>query len=292
MNELGTRVAVAAVAIPTVLAIVWFGGWVLAVPLAVFAVLGTVECHRLAAEKGIEGLIWVSGPAAAALVLLAAWQPAFADFAPWALGLLALLVPATFAGAMWVRGVDGRPFAAVAITLASTLYVGLALSMAQLLRSLPESLGWGDTAPEAAGLAALALPLAATWVGDASAYFAGSAWGKARMAPTISPNKSWVGFWAALAGGGVAGAVWALVVRDFLPVDALGGILAMAAAGVLLGLTAVAGDLVESMLKREAGVKDSGTFFPGHGGILDRTDSLLFTIPLAYGVLVALGALA
>lgn len=292
MNELGTRVAVAALAIPAVLAVVWFGGWVLAVPLALFAALGTGECHRFASRKGVEGLFWVSAPASAGLVLLAACRPAFVDFAPWALGGIAVVVPATFAVALKARGVEGRPFASISVSLTSVLYVGLALATAQLLRSLPEVAGWAGERPQAAGLAALALPLAATWVGDASAYFAGSAWGKSRMAPTISPNKSWVGFWAALAGGGVAATVWALVVRDLLPVEELGGLPVMAGVGILLGLAAVVGDLVESMLKREAGVKDSGTFFPGHGGVLDRIDSLLFTIPLAYAALLALGALA
>lgn len=291
MNELGTRVAVAAVAIPVVLAVVWFGGWVLAVPLALFAALGAAECHRLALEKGVDGLFWVSASAAAGLVLLAACQPTFLGFAPLALAGLGVLTPATFAAVMGARGIEGRPFAAVGVTLSSALYVGLALAMAQLLRSLPDVAGWGGSMPQAAGLAALALPLAVTWIGDASAYFAGSAWGKAKLAPTISPNKSWVGFWAALVGGGVAASVWAIAVRDLLPIEHLGGVPVMAGVGVLLGLAAVLGDLVESMLKREAGVKDSGTFFPGHGGVLDRIDSLLFTIPLAYGALIVLEAL-
>jgi phosphatidate cytidylyltransferase len=293
MSELGKRVAVAAVGIPTVLAFVWVGGWVLVAPLVVFAVLGVSECHRLSAQKKeVEGVLWISGPAAAALVILAGWQPSFATFAPWALGLVAFLVPLSFTGVMWVRGVDRRPFASVGVTLASTFYVGFALAFAQLLRALPEHAGWSGSVPEAAGLAALTLPLATTWAGDASAFFAGSAWGKAKMAPKISPNKSWVGFWAALAGGGVAATAWAWLVRDLLPIDELGGLPVMAGAGVLLGAAAVLGDLVESMLKREAGVKDSGTFFPGHGGVLDRVDSLLFTIPLAYGLLAALGSVS
>lgn len=292
MSELSKRVAVAAVAIPAVLALVWFGGWLLVVPLMVFAVLGVIECHRLSSQKDVEGMLWISGPAAAGLVMLAGWQPSFAVFAPWALGGVALLVLTSFGTALWARGVDRKPFAAVAITVTSALYVGLALASAQLLRALPEDSGWAGSTPEAAGLAALALPLATTWVGDASAFFAGSAWGKAKMAPSISPNKSWVGFWAALSGAGIAATVWAWLVRGLLPIDEMGGLAVMAGAGVLLGAAAVLGDLVESLLKREAGVKDSGTFFPGHGGVLDRVDSLLFTIPLAYGLLVALGAVS
>jgi phosphatidate cytidylyltransferase len=134
----------------------------------------------------------------------------------------------------------------------------------------------------------LALPLAATWTGDSAAYFAGSAWGKRKLAPTISPNKSWVGFWAALFGAGAAAVAWLLVAGPKLPGLTLGPG-AAAVVGVLLGLGAVVGDLAESLFKREAGVKDSGTFFPGHGGVLDRLDALFVTLPLAYGALVALG---
>ena len=139
-----------------------------------------------------------------------------------------------------------------------------------------------------ASLFIVALPLAATWIGDASAYFAGTAWGKgrARLAPTISPNKSWVGFWANLAGGAVAAVAWLFLVQDRLPGLADAGILAFAVVGAVLGFVAVIGDLLESVFKREAGVKDSGTLFPGHGGVLDRIDSLVFTIPTSYALLI------
>ena len=122
----------------------------------------------------------------------------------------------------------------------------------------------------------VALPLVATWLGDASAYFVGTEWGRcrSRLAPEISPNKSWVGFWANLAGGSVAGVVWFFVSSERLPGLADAGFLLFAFIGGLLGFAAVLGDLLESVFKREAGVKDSGVLFPGHGGALDRIDSL------------------
>ena len=157
------------------------------------------------------------------------------------------------------------------------------------VHALPEAGAWGPiTGDPWLGLKVVALPLASTWIGDSVAYFAGTAWGKAKIAPSISPNKSWVGSWAGLAGAGGAAVVWYLLVRDGLPglpIDNLG---VAALAGVLLGVGAQVGDLAESLLKREAGVKDSGTIFPGHGGVLDRLDALFFTLPLTWMLLTAL----
>ncbi len=293
MSELGKRVAVAAVGIPAVLAIGWVGGWLLGLLLGSFAAWAAHECFRFAHRKELEPIAWIGVPAAPAFVLLAVWRPTFRDFAPWALGLVVLITLAALLAAMIQRGPARHPFAAAAITVCAPLYVGLSLAFAPLLHALGAAV-WGveGMSAEMAGLVYLALPLAATWIGDAAAFFAGSAWGRnrAKLAPTISPNKSWVGFWAGLAGGGLAGALWFAAATTL--VGAAGGGAGYATAtlsGVFLGLAAVLGDLVESLLKREAGVKDSGTFFPGHGGVMDRIDSLIFTIPTAFALLVLIG---
>jgi phosphatidate cytidylyltransferase len=193
--------------------------------------------------------------------------------------------------AIFVRGPNMRPLAVVAVTLLGAVYVGLPVAAVPLLHALPARSGW--VAPGGspwAGLAVLALPLAATWVGDACAYFAGSAWGDRKLAPSISPNKSWVGFWAGLAGAAAAAALWHVAARPVLMGFPL-GLVGTVALGAALGLGAIVGDLVESLLKREANVKDSGTFFPGHGGALDRLDALLVTLPLAYMTLALAEAL-
>ena len=180
--------------------------------------------------------------------------------------------------------------ASVAATLFGTLYVGLPFCVVPLLHTLPGQRAWGDPGDAWTGLMVIALPLAATWVGDASAYFAGSAWGRgrSRLAPTISPNKSWVGFWAEAVGAGAVGGLWYVIVGGSLPGLAV-GLPGSVGIGVALGLGAVVGDLTESLFKRDAGVKDSGTLFPGHGGVLDRLDALIFTMPLAYVALALLG---
>ncbi|MDH3272052.1 MAG: phosphatidate cytidylyltransferase [Gemmatimonadota bacterium] len=292
MKDLGTRVGVAAIGIPAVLGLAYLGGWYLALPLTAFAAWGTHEVARLSAKKDVHALEFISAPAAAALVLAAAWSPTFRTFAPIGLGVIGAATVAALATALSARGPAKNPLGASAVTGFSVVYLGLPLGCAMLLRALPESPAW-SVPPErssASGLALLALPLAATWIGDAAAYFAGSTWGRAKMAPSISPNKSWVGFWANVAGGGVAAVLWALAVAALLPDLPMMPMPLVGVLGAGLGATAVVGDLVESLLKREAGVKDSGTFFPGHGGVLDRIDSLLFTIPAAYVALAVLGA--
>lgn len=119
----------------------------------------------------------------------------------------------------------------------------------------------------------LLLMLAIVWLGDTAAYYVGSAVGKHKMAPRVSPNKSWEGAAASLAAAMLVALVWSLWRQGAVDPWLLG----------LAALTSVAaqiGDLVESMLKRGAGVKDSGTLLPGHGGVLDRIDALLFAAPV------------
>nr|ART35627.1 A95 [uncultured bacterium] len=137
-------------------------------------------------------------------------------------------------------------------------------------------------------LAALALPanrllmvLALVWIADTAAYFAGRAFGKHKLAPTISPGKTWEG----VAGAAAATLIYAIIcampgapfgerIRDMVWIPYLGG-------AVLLCAISIVGDLFESALKRRAGAKDSGNLLPGHGGILDRIDSVTASLPLA-----------
>lgn len=290
MKELGKRLAVAAVGIPTVLVLVYLGGWFLAVPLAAFAAWGTHEVARMARERGVRPMEWISVPMSGALVLVATLHATFTEFAPTAVALLGVATVASLVVGIAWRGPQGRALASIGVTVFSAVYVGMALAFVPLLRATPVEWAWGLSAGEAAvaGLVVVALPLAITWIGDAAAYFAGSTWGRAKLAPSISPNKSWVGFWANVAGGGIAAVAWVVVFRRLVPGVDPGPVVVFAGVGAAIGCAAVFGDLAESLIKREAGVKDSGTFFPGHGGVLDRIDSLLFTIPSAYAALALL----
>jgi phosphatidate cytidylyltransferase len=302
MSELAKRWAVAGVGIPVVLVLLYVGGWPLAVPVAALAALGAREVFGFAAMGGVAPLGVLGAGTAATVVLVAAWRPTFTGFAPPALGLLAGSTAVALVAAMKARGPAGRPLEAVAVTLFGATYAGLALACVPLLHALPAT--WAATPPAGPpsagawdGLLMVALPLAATWLGDALALFAGTAWGRGGLAPSISPNKSWVGVWAGLAGAGLAAVVWYFIteaVVSGLPMARLPvpGALVALFVGVLLGIAAILGDLAESLLKRQAGVKDSGAFFPGHGGVLDRLDALVLTLPTAYVALLVVGMLA
>lgn len=291
MKDLLPRVAVAGVGVPAVLFLLYQGGWTLAIPLAGAAALGAGEISRFAECRGVRPLSWVGMPAAAALVLAAAARPDYAAFAPWALGIAAAILLASLTLALGVRGPGGHPLGAVAVTLFGALYAALPVSVVVLLHALPERLGWGPLEGSRwTGLLVVALPLACTWVGDAAAYFAGTAWGRTKLFPSVSPGKSWVGAWAGVAGAAGAAALWYAVISHHLPGLPIRTVAASAAVGAALGVGAIVGDLAESLLKREAGMKDSGRIFPGHGGVLDRLDALVFTVPMAYAILWILEA--
>lgn len=161
----------------------------------------------------------------------------------------------------------------VSVSLFGAVYTGLIMSTALLLRqSLPEP--WG---------AVLVLGLfVSVWGSDAFAYLVGSAIGKHKLAPHISPNKSWEGFIAGLI---FAMAIWYLL--SYIPGVSL-TLLQALVFGLINGLAGVLGDLVESRIKRNSGFKDSGTIMPGHGGLLDRCDSQ-FLVTLSGAILLVLG---
>ena len=155
------------------------------------------------------------------------------------------------------------------------LYLGATLSFAYGLRY------HRFTVDAIGGTALVMLPLLLTWASDTGAYFTGRAIGGRKLAPTVSPGKT--------VAGAAGGLVFTMIVawllgRHVLPDMARLGMTVQGALlfGALISVAAQVGDLAESMLKREAGVKDSSRIIPGHGGVLDRVDSLLFTLPLGY----------
>lgn len=273
-GELGRRVAVAAVGIPIVLGAIWLGGWAFGALLAGAAVIATAELYGLAAAQGVRAFTAPGMAASGAMVLLATALPTPAAAGAALFAVLIAVALGSLAASVWRRWPAGEPLSSVAITLMGPVYVGGTLAFAIFLRSLP-ALGF------------VLLPLLTTWAGDSAAYFAGRAWGKAKLFPHASPGKTVVGGVACLIGSAVAGAVIAAVALDDVPAASV-SVSMGAFIGLVLGLTAPIGDVAESVLKREAGVKDSGRLLPGHGGFLDRIDSLLFAFPVAYGLLVLL----
>jgi phosphatidate cytidylyltransferase len=290
LGELAKRLAVAAFGVPLALGLVFLGGWPLAGAAAIIAALAAWELFRLGAAGGGRPFVWLGVGGAATLPLLAGLAPSYAAFAPHALAAVLLVLLAAAIGAVWLRWPDGRPLSSIGLTLAGVVYAGGGLSFALLLRHLPESgmelasiLLWR-------GELLLIFPLVITWATDTAAYLFGVSFGRRKLFPRVSPGKTVLGALAGLTSATVVGAImgwWPLV---FHP-DLLLSVLIGGGMGLVLGVAAQLGDLVESVLKREAGVKDSGALFPGHGGILDRFDALLFTLPLAYALIRVVEAL-
>ena len=293
-GELAKRIAFAVVAAPLAVWIVWLGGLPLALLLAVVSALGAWELFRMARAGGADPLDALGIPLAAALPLYAHfhelgtferlrtaghWSPNMP-----ALGAVAILAVLTVA--IWTRGVAGRPLASVAITAFGVLYTGGMLSFGYLLRYHDYVVG------PASGTAMVGLPMVLTWASDIGAYFVGRTLGRRKLIPSVSPGKTVAGAVGALAVTAIASWAyvrWVLHTHAMLGLVAVGSALAGAVVfGLLVSVAAQVGDLAESLLKREANVKDSSRLLPGHGGILDRFDSLLFVLPLSYLLLGAL----
>jgi phosphatidate cytidylyltransferase len=291
-GELAKRVAVAAVGIPFILGFIYLGGWYLGALLALIAALGTLEFYRLARKNGIEPFD-LGGAFAAALIVLGsvAWSAPEAAGRLWSFSIALLIGFGTLA--IWLRGVDRKPLAAAGTTVAGALFVGGTLAFAVWLRTYPDRstallLPALDLSTAWRGTVLVAFPLVITWVNDSLAYFVGRAIGKHKLIPKVSPGKTVEGAIAGVVGGvAVSVAVGMALIQPAFSLQA--SPLLWALAGALIAAVAQIGDLFESLLKREAGVKDSGTLLPGHGGVLDRFDALFFAIPVSYWVLRWLG---
>lgn len=280
--ELRARLLVAACGIPLALAAMYFGGWALAVMLSGVAALAAREFYNLSSDPGARPFGWLGIPASLLLVVLAAVETDFRRWSDHAFALLLVLGLASFAAAVFDKRVQ-RALLSSAATVSGALYTGGTLSFGIFIRSLPEVRGTSPAQPSE-GFILLLLPVLVTWASDTCAYFAGKTLGRRRLAPHVSPGKTVEGSVAGLIGAVVMGFALGFLLDDypnFPIVPATGALI-----GLLLGVAGQLGDLAESRLKREAGVKDSGSILPGHGGMLDRFDALFFTIPLAYGLIV------
>jgi len=261
-TNLTQRVAVGAVFGPFIFGVFWVGGLALLVVLSVLVGGGVWEFYRMQQEKGLQPWV-IPGVAASLLWCLSVY---FYGVAELVIPLAALLILIVVSGS----GFGGRFLADLESTLMGVLYVGVLASFAYQVRASSFD---GLTANETASFAILIL--VSIWVSDTAGYFVGRAFGKRHPFPDISPGKTGAGFV-----GGILGSVGLVVIAatqvDFL---SLGNGIGL---GLIVGLGAPFGDLVESMIKRDAGVKDASAVIPGHGGILDRFDSFLFVFPLVY----------
>lgn len=256
MNILLTqRIISALIGIPLVVIAVWYGDIPLILLIGLVVVLGLREMNEMLAKLGLKPSLWL---AVAGGLILTAGSYLYKDGYPGPTITIILFMHLIATVALYPR----YSLLDSAGTLMGTMYVGL-LNYFFLLRMLPDGWIW------------LIFTLAATWASDTAAYFVGSAFGRRRIAPALSPKKTMEGAIGGFAGSILIGAVFSLI-YEFLPLSK------MLLLGLSLGAAAQAGDLLESAFKRQAGVKDSSALIPGHGGILDRIDSTLFTAPLVY----------
>lgn len=283
MSELTRRVLVGVIAAPLGVAIVFYGGAALAALLAMLAALGAWEFFRIARGSGLTPLEDVGIPLAGVVPLFV--HARYLHLYELPLSGMAIAVLAILAIALFVRGVNGHPLGAAASTVFGVLYTGGMLSFAYAIRyheyvieSVRVPLG---RIAVSAGALLLLLPVLLTWASDIGAYFVGRAFGKRKLMPSVSPGKTVAGAVGGLAATVLVGWLYARLVLT--PSTQLafvrGGIFAFS---LLVSVAAQIGDLAESLLKREAGMKDSSHIIPGHGGILDRFDSLLFVLPVSY----------
>jgi phosphatidate cytidylyltransferase len=259
------RLTTAGIGIPIIVIVTIIGGILFTAVVAVILAIAAIEFVRMVDPESAAGRpIWQPSPEAVAaiiaVVLIAAGADKGTDYwtgalvASVGLGFLYILTLSTIPEALadWLT------------IVATSFYLGFLGSFLILVRDFEHGAQW------------LLLAVLATWIIDTCAYAAGKAYGSSQMAPRISPNKTWEGTAAGVLGGAFAVPLlnWPLD----LPMSTAEAILL----GLLLPPVAIIADLGESMLKRGVGIKDTSELVPGHGGFLDRLDSILFTVPLVF----------
>ena len=272
MSELTRRIIFAVIAAPASVGVVYLGDWALAIVLSVLAALAAWEFFRMARETGALP-IEPAGIALAALLPIAVHAQRLGVYSLSLTAIVAMIL-VLFASTIWLRGPTGRPMSSVSITTFGVFYAGL-FSYIYAVRYHNYAVG------AAAGTALVFLPIFLTWSTDVGAYAFGRLFGRKKLIPAVSPGKTVEG---AVGGLGLTIVICLLYVRFILMPYAQLGLTIQGAVlfAIVVSVAAQIGDLAESLVKREAGVKDSSGILPGHGGILDRFDSLLFVMPIAF----------
>jgi phosphatidate cytidylyltransferase len=264
LSNLGSRVLVSVIGLPVALGIVYLGGWWLFTMAAIVAVLALHEYTLVI--RSLRPLV-LAAYAGAILALLGARMGGL----DWTIAGFLATLPLAFV-LHWVATTRQSATVAIASTVLGSAWVGLGLAHFMLIRGVP-------THGQLAGFTVLL----AVWAGDIAAFFAGRLMGRHKLAPSLSPGKTWEGFVAGTAATMFVTFV-ALYKQDYLTISesiVLGAVIAGAAP---------LGDLFESGIKRDMQVKDSGRLLGGHGGMLDRLDAILFAAVASYYLLRAFGA--
>ncbi len=260
------RAVVTIILLPIGLLLIAAGGVPFALFIALIMALAAWEYEKLFRTGGYKpaGILI---PAGAALLVLGRMWNGF-ESAGWIISLL-ILAAMTYHLVAYERGRDqaGTDFA---ITVSAMLYLGWIGAYLVSLRDLPDGKWW------------ILLVLPSVWLADSGAYFIGSRFGRHKLSPRLSPKKTWEGFFGGLAGGVLGGMLMVMVWRSGAAADSAITLGSGALIGLLLAVLTPLGDLGESMIKRQVGIKDSSHLIPGHGGVLDRVDSWLWAGVIGY----------
>ena len=268
-TEMVLRIASAAVCLPLLILIIWFGSFWFSMLVVVAAAVGSFEFCRLAIKWGHKPrahfvTIWAVVFVAGAHFMSS--SPVKSASGAILILTLAIIIVGTVISLAWMLWLSRRGFSLTdwIITNIAALYTGGLLSYAVLIRGLDQGREW------------ILLSLGVIFVSDTLALIVGKIIGRHPIAPKISPQKTWEGSLGSFVGGVVAG----VILTGLLDIPITVGIAAIF--GIGLSIVGQLGDLAQSRMKRAAGVKDSGRVVPGHGGLLDRLDSVVFNMPLVY----------
>lgn len=267
---LRTRVIVAAILLPIGLVIIYLGGWFFSAFVTLIVGLAAWEYSQIFRGSGYQPALVIAIAGAAFLALGRAYNGF--DSAPLLISLI-LLISMTYHMVAFERGRDqaGTDFA---VTFSAAIYIGWLGAYLISIRTLAEGFWW------------ILLVLPTVWLADSGAYFIGRSFGRHKLSPRLSPKKTWEGYLGGVVVGtlGAVGLtylwqIWAGPEFSITPLQA-------ALLGFLLSTITTLGDLGESMIKRQSGVKDSSNLIPGHGGVFDRIDSWLWAALIGYYFIV------
>lgn len=265
-----TRILTGLVGIPVAIYLIRTGGNTFAIAMLFLSLVGWTEFRAMVAKQGYRCYFLTSLTAVAAINIVAGLG--YAAFIPMimTLAFLGIMLEGLFFHA------NGKFAPEVALSSLSVFYLGLLFSHFTLLREITtQTVSFAGVNNMPLGEAFLWMVLFGTWASDTFAYFVGSACGKRKLCPAVSPKKS--------VEGALAGFLGCILVVMGIGVCGLGlSVFKVLVLAIIIAIFAPLGDLVESIWKRYFNIKDSGKIFPGHGGVLDRFDSLLFAVPLAY----------
>ncbi|MBR6267158.1 MAG: phosphatidate cytidylyltransferase [Selenomonadaceae bacterium] len=263
-----TRILTGIVGIGAMTFIIQSGGWYFAAFVLLLSLIGWHEFSRACANKGIR-TTYFTGFLALLLLWGCSWLGSVEE-------LMAVATVFVLFALLLAVLLNGRiPFMGACASVAGVLYIGLPLGHMVMLRFWEGPNVMSPLGSFEIGCALIWIMFIGTWASDTFAYFTGSAIGSHKLCPSISPNKTVEGFLGSVVG---TTASVAALGSNFFPFS----MYEMAALGFAISIFATLGDLVESVFKRYTGIKDSGSLIPGHGGVLDRFDSVLYTAPLVY----------